>query len=219
MEAHVPDVKTQEGLCDMIALGNFCELGTILDRLSYTKQMDAKDIEECEVARWHYHQFQVWFCKNYTLSVGGTLVRPKLVFHRSLVEFATALVDHKYVHVDEVPLVECCSALELNKRVANFIESEHSELSDCFDRLMTTGHRNFFWGGKTMKIRVRRPDDDLKETGDFDDFEVFAPEDSESEDEDVTMGMPEDGQERSSSEVPLAALSQTKRKAVEPARE
>ena len=74
MEPHVPDVTTPAGLCDLMAVGNLCELGTILDRESYLEEPTADNVEEALVARWRYQQIALWFNRKYTVKIGESLV-------------------------------------------------------------------------------------------------------------------------------------------------
>jgi len=179
---HVPDIMTQAGLCDIIALGNICELGQLLQREFYVGDISAEEMEECTVARWHYRQFQLWFSIHYSMSVGETLIAPLSVFRRSLVEFMAAVVNHKYFHVDEVPPVEGCSDMELNVRVRDQLESEYPELVDCFTDLMAKCHTRFAWSGPAMEIRERQSEDELRESLDFEDFKFFSSNDDGSTD-------------------------------------
>ena len=90
--------------------------------------MDPNVVEECLVARWHYEQIRLWFHRQYTITVGGTMVMPSSVFSRSLVEFMAGLVDQKYLYVEDVLEVAGCLAKELNRRVVTLLRSEFLEL-------------------------------------------------------------------------------------------
>jgi hypothetical protein len=188
-----------------MALGNFCELGLILDRESYKREMGPEEVEECQVARWHYRQIQLWFVSKYSISVGESSVMPSSVFRRSLVEFVAAIVDHKYLYVDEVPVVEGCTATELNLRAWGFVEAEYPELGIAFTNLLAEEHRSFSWTGPDLKISQRQPDDDLTEALDFEDFTLFPPDhtlDPESDEEELSSA--------SSLSVPLRTYGKRK---------
>jgi hypothetical protein len=178
----VPDIMTQAGLCDIIALGNLCELGQLLHWEFYVGEVSAEEMEECTVAWWHYHQFQLWFSTHYSISVGETLITPLSVFQCSLVEFMAAVVNHKYFYVDQVPPVEGCLDMELNVRVRDHLESEYPELVDCLTDLMAKCHTHFAWSGPAMKIRECQSDDELQESLDFEDFNFFSSNDDGSMD-------------------------------------
>jgi hypothetical protein len=210
MDPHFPNIKTQAGLCDIMALGNLCELGTILDRRSYRMDLDFAEVEEFAMARWHYRQFKAWFTDKYKVKVKKALVNPMSVFRRSLVEFMAALVQYKYLYVDKVEAVQGCSALEFNKRVLAFINSEHLELVDAFSRMINDGHGYFTWTGPAMRIKKRKRDDHLKEIIDFEDFRLFQSEASPLDGESVV----DQDLGRSSSEESMSLTkSRNKRKA------
>src|ERR1700675_4285611 len=116
-EPHIPDITTHTRLCDLMALGNLCILSLILDRQSYKNGLTKEEVDEGKEARWHYEQLQMWFSKHYTITIGDWKVRPWSVFDRSLVEFAAAVVNQKYIYVDEAPIGEGCSDSEGNPRV------------------------------------------------------------------------------------------------------
>lgn len=180
----MPDITTQAGLCDIMALGNVCELGKILERASYLGKLDEDYAEECETAGWHYRQFQRWFADNYAIMVGDTLIDPMSVFQRSLVQFALAAENQRYIYNDEYP-VEGCSGFILAHRILSFMELEREELTECFNNLLFTvgggpHDHAFCWTGPAFTIRPRQETDASKETREFEDFQLFGAESSES---------------------------------------
>ena len=54
MSGHLPNVQTEAGLHDVMALGNLCEIGLMLKRALYTEAVDADMVEEWAAACWHY---------------------------------------------------------------------------------------------------------------------------------------------------------------------
>jgi hypothetical protein len=170
MNPHFPDMKTQAGLCDVMALGNICELGTLLDRLSYCSKVGPEEEEECAMARWHYRQVKIWFADKYKIRVKDYFVHPMSVFRRSLVAFMAALVESKYLRADQAPEVQ---ALELKKRVLGFINLDHPELAGAFSRMMDKGGGHFAWAGPSMRIKRRKRAEELVELLDFEDFPLF----------------------------------------------
>jgi len=55
-EWHVPDVCTPSGLLDLIALGNLCELGVLIQRETYSGWVEPEMLEETLVARQQYRK-------------------------------------------------------------------------------------------------------------------------------------------------------------------
>ena len=59
VDAHLPDVTTFTGLCDVMMVGNLCEFGVLMQRRFYEGgDISEDDIEETRMARWRYRQFQ-----------------------------------------------------------------------------------------------------------------------------------------------------------------
>lgn len=188
MEMHVPDIMTVEGFCDIMAVGNLCEMGKLLERPWYTGKLHPDTLEECLSGAWYYRQFQGWFCKHFTILVGETPTKGTSVFQSSLVQFVSAVQEEKYRMHEGVPPVDGCPAPRLHQEICDFISSEHEELMDCLSVMNTMPPSHLGWTGPALTFRHRQEMDTLKEVLDFDDMELFpnrkaANDPSSSEDE------------------------------------
>src|SRR3981189_247432 len=131
---HVPDISTASGLHKVMALGNLCEAGALVQRENYVHGMSAAALEETVIARRRYRELQMWFAWRYTLEICGKVVNPSYAFCKSLATFMAALVVYKGKLEKEVPPVEDCSLKVLTKKVKAFLEAEHEELVHIWER-------------------------------------------------------------------------------------
>jgi hypothetical protein len=187
VEVQVPDITTYQGLRDMMLLGNFCRLGHILERTFYTGSLTLQELEECEVAQWHYLQFTVWFTRNYVVKLDDHLINPMSIFRRSLIEFMAALLLEKQAMEEQVPTVEKCSSVKLEQQLNKFLKSDDASIFDAFHRLVKSGHKYLDWSGSPFEIRKRNPDDGKSERDDFAKSPLFSSAvsgDNHSNDED-----------------------------------
>src|ERR1700677_3058404 len=99
---------TYDGLCDMMALGNFCCLGAMLERTFYSDEMSPEELEECHMAQWNYLQLCVLFAKNHIVKIESRLIRPMSIFRRSLIEFMAAMATEKKIIKKNLPYVLGC---------------------------------------------------------------------------------------------------------------
>src|SRR6202453_2296331 len=126
---HVPDVLTFSGLCDMMLLGNVCELGVLLQWRFYEGgTIPDNDVEECRMARWRYRQFQTWFQSTHVLVVNGRLYKPLAAFCRSLVHFTAAICWHKCKYNNVVPHHTYFTLRILLQACGCFFRDEYPEL-------------------------------------------------------------------------------------------
>ena len=174
MSVHVPDLMTFQGLCNMMALGNLCSLGAILERPYYTGQILEEELQECWVAHWHYLQLCLWFSKNHTIKVEGRFVAPKSIFQRSLVEFMAAVVTEKKMAEEDAPVIPGCSSDDILRCLETFIMAEDEDLLKPFKTLMEQGHHYLDWSSGQFEIETRHPDDAVVESLNFTDFILLA---------------------------------------------
>lgn len=154
---HVPDISSEDGLLDIIAVGNILELHKYMDRRYYagTKKLQASDLEEMTVARWCYRRFQKWFSATYSTMVGDEVVSPMNIFQCTLVEFAAAVVNYKSKYAGQVPLVTGCGTGKVLRNA--FIEYFTSEYPELLDRFKTLADKQetILWSRDRITIRPR----------------------------------------------------------------
>jgi len=171
VDGHVPDVTTFSGLCDMMMLGNVCELGVLMQRRFYEGgNISEDDIEECRMARWRYRQFQTWFQSEHVLVVNGKCYEPMAAFRRSLVEFTAGVCRHKYKFNDKVPHHKNFTGSNLLQVFAKFLKLEYPEMLEAWKDV---GRQRkglvFYWNGPRFEVRLRSALGD--KTGVLDEFE------------------------------------------------
>jgi hypothetical protein len=89
---HIPDITTEEGLLDVIAVGTVIELGFALDHRNYEGGTVAEDeAEEMEAAMSRYRIFIRWYSGRYMLLVDRQWVNPTYIFKKRLAEFAATV--------------------------------------------------------------------------------------------------------------------------------
>jgi hypothetical protein len=67
----------------MMLLGNVCQLGVFMQQNFYEVGHSTEaELEECAMARWRYHQFQVWFQSTHVLVVNRRCYEPMAAFGR-----------------------------------------------------------------------------------------------------------------------------------------
>jgi hypothetical protein len=147
---HLPSLDAS-GLLDVVALGNLCEAGLILQRHCYGVTATPAVIEEAAVARLRYREFQVVIGQDLTVIVDGKEVSLHWVLRRSLVEFMAALVTYKTTMEDQT-LTPGCTSVALKRRVHNFFTTEYPELLGCWKQLVAEGHKAFYWTGPSFTI-------------------------------------------------------------------
>lgn len=157
VDAHVPDVATFSGLCDMMMLGNLCELGVLMQRRFYEGgDISQDDIEESRMARWRYRQFQTWFQSKHVLVLNGSFYEPMAAFRRSLIEFTAGVCRHKHHFNEKVPHHDNFTGKNVVQVLRNFLTLEYPELVKPWKKLSQQNKGwVFFWNGPRFEVRSR----------------------------------------------------------------
>src|ERR1700677_5074383 len=136
---------TYDGLCDMMALGNFCRVGAMVERTFYSDEMSPEELEEFHMVQWIYLQLCVWFAKNHIVKIESRLIRPMLIFHCSLIEFMAAMATEKKIMEKDLPYMPGCSSVKLVEQLEEFLKAEDVDLLIPSQILVTKGHQNLDW--------------------------------------------------------------------------
>jgi hypothetical protein len=186
---HIPDVTTFQGLCDIMMLGNVCELGVFMQRKFFDGATTMEnEVEECGMARWRYRQFQTWFQSRHVLLVNGRCYEPIAAFRRSLVEFMAAVCWHKRGFTGNVPHHKNFTFLNMIYVYARFLRLEYPELLETWKRRVKSREAKvLFWNGPKFEVRLRS-DHDGEVLEEFEDFPVVSGENAMVEgDDDIEM--------------------------------
>jgi hypothetical protein len=178
---HVPDISTFSGLCDIMALGNVCELGVLFQRGFYeAKDLDPMVLEECASARWRYRQFQTSFTRKYTIIIDGEHITPHTVFHHSLLEFMAAITCHELWMGKQVSAVPNLTSKTLVQVFTEFIALEYPELLMALQQLIGQHHSFFYWTGPRFEVELRKAEGPVVEQMDFKDIQLYSRKDVQS---------------------------------------
>lgn len=155
LDPHVPDMSTQEGILDIIALGNLLEFSVALSQQHYAGLLGPEAIAEQNAARWRYRVLMNWFGSKYATLIGDEWIHPSYLVNRLLVEFAAALVVYKRAMVNGAPEVKICDPSSFQDAIAAHLETDHPSLVPVWEELITQTEGLFYWSGPAIKIRER----------------------------------------------------------------
>jgi hypothetical protein len=156
-DPHIPDMSTQSGLMNIIALGNLLELSQVLDRCSYYTGdgIHWKEKHEIALARQRYRFFQDWFTRTHETRVGGETISALCIFRRCLVEFAAAVIVYKEREWAKAqiwdPLMNCTPAA-IRARITSLFESNFPELCAPLQELVAKKAAFLYWTGPPITI-------------------------------------------------------------------
>ena len=204
---HVPDVRSENGLQDVMAIANVLELGTVLDRRSYfVSGIHWAERLEMGAIRSLSRRLLSLIAQNFVFSIDGKQpVPPGIVFQRSLVEFAAAVVVYKE-DMSTVCKTPGCSSVKVRDKMVSLFQANHPELLPKLLSLIEARAQYLSWQGPTLSIVRRTADHSIfrhrklnthvmtanAPLWDFTDFQLFTyavdegPDDNIPED-DVTM--------------------------------
>jgi len=184
LKCHVPDLTTQEGLVDVMAVGNWLELGQLVDKCYYSDDLPPEELEEQRRARLNYGLFRKFFKSRYSVLVGDKLVSPFAFFRRSLVQFITSLVAYKWKAAHVAPAVPGCPPALFQREVEAMLGKQYPEVLPAYKRC--SGKTSYFhWTGPDFSIHPRSPSDGLQEVENFEDFIIFEEVQEANSDEDI----------------------------------
>jgi hypothetical protein len=152
---HIPDVRTENGLMDIIALGNILELATVLDRRCYMSSgLHWTERLEMGASRMMYRQLQSIIALNFVLCVDGQPIRPSAIFQRSLVEFAAAVVVYKE-DMHAARKIPSCSPAKVKEKMVTLFRSNYPELLPNLLGHIDRRSQHLNWTGPTISIMMR----------------------------------------------------------------
>jgi hypothetical protein len=153
---HVPDVLTENGLKDIMAIGNILELATVIDRRCYrSTSLPSKEREEMGLSRSMYRRLQSIIAQKFIVHVQGKPISPFMVFRRSLVEFAAAVVVYKQDREKEVVKIPLCPSTKVKEKMVLFFELNFPELLPRLHLLIDSRTEYLYWTGPKISITKR----------------------------------------------------------------
>jgi len=156
---HVPDVQTENGLKDVMAVGNILELGTVLDRRCYsTAGVHWRELIEMGSSRAMYRRLISIIAQNFVIMVGGKPVLPLVVFARSLVELAATIIVYKEDMESAGHKIPGCSFVKVKDKMVTLFQSNYPELLPKLHSLMESRVESLDWTGPSISITRRTVD-------------------------------------------------------------
>jgi hypothetical protein len=153
---HVPNVRTADGLKDIMAIGNILELATVLDRRNYSAStIHWTELLEMGSSRSMYRRLQSFIARKFVITVGEQPVLPMVVFGRSLVHFAAAVVVYKEDMESVGHKFAGCSGTKVKEKMVALFESNHPELLPRLLLLIESRAEYLDWTGPPISITKR----------------------------------------------------------------
>jgi hypothetical protein len=183
---HIPDITTQEGLLDVIMVGNMLEFASAFSFKYFGSKPPADVIEERNVAMWRYRLFQGWFNRRYILDIGGAGLNPCYLFNRSLLQFGAAICC--YMRRWEKKVFLGITAKQVTGIVLDHIRNEWQDLLVAFEKTLkddSTKSNWFTWKGPTFRIFRRDESQVWTEMLDWPEDPVYTAISGTEDDEDV----------------------------------
>lgn len=155
----MPDIRTVDGLLDIIAVGCILEYATALDRDRYLPHYDPEknipQLTEEGHARMRFRVIMKTFSIRYTTAIGGMIVHPSYIWNRILVRFGAALVTYMRTAQATAPKVKGVHAASVSRAVQAHLLSDHPHLVPCFEQDLKDKPTALSWEGPQISITPR----------------------------------------------------------------
>lgn len=159
--AHVPDMRTPEGLADVLALGCVLEFATPLRRDRYGRGYDAssdavaRDLEEENLARTWFRVIMKTFATKYFLVIKGAIIHASYIWEYVLVGFAAAVVTHMHNKMAAVELEEGRTAETVSDAFSWHLGQDYPHLVQPFMTALadTPARTSLTWNGPPIEIK------------------------------------------------------------------
>lgn len=164
-DAHIPDMRTQDGFLDVVTLGCVLELNTPLDRARYNERHDPSSpqaraaITQENQARTMFRVLMKVFSTKYTIQVEGQLVHPSCVWHAVLVSFAVGIVNCITTKAHKLVFEPGVSPAAVRVAVRDHFRRDHPHLVDSFDARLDLHKQDVHlsWQGPAFDV-IRKGD-------------------------------------------------------------
>jgi hypothetical protein len=147
--AHIPDITTHQGLCDVMILGNIIEFTPMLLSKSDKKVPNPQITEEEDVARWKYRRFIKWFQSKYMVLIGKSPCNAWKVFDQSFAHFAATVSNYKYKWLKDNR--NMCHP----KNILEFLRQDWPHLVSLVSELQAAGTPTLGWTGPQITVTRR----------------------------------------------------------------
>lgn len=162
---HIPDIRHEVGLLDVVALGCVLEFATALNRFRYHSKYDAddqgaiQDLEQESLSRTFFRVIMKTFGHRYVLNIGGALVHPAHVWQSILVRFAVVIVGYMNLKAKEVRKEPGLTPEALEKQLRLHFQTDYPHLLPAFNAALSDAPvpLELLWDGPTIKV-IQRTD-------------------------------------------------------------
>lgn len=160
---HIPDMREEEGLLDVIVLGCVLEFATALNRFCYTQSYNPddedtiKDMEQEHLSRTFFRAIMKAFGSRYTLTLDRALVHPTHLWQSIMVRFAVVIVGYMKAKAKEVRKEPGFTPKALEKQLRLHFQTDHPHLLPAFNAALDDSPRpcELIWDGPTIKVIQR----------------------------------------------------------------
>lgn len=158
--AHIPDLSTEDGLLDTVALGCVLELATPLSQDRYATDYDPTNDEnwfefnEEARARTWFRVIMKKFAIKYATIIDGCVVHPSYIWQYCLVGFAAAFLTHINAKDEEVKPVPGRTPEKVTEALRWHFQREHPHLVGAFDAAIQgpEPRTSLTWNGPKIQI-------------------------------------------------------------------
>lgn len=160
-DAHVPEIVTQEGLLDVIAVGCILEFASVLNRDYYSGRYDPEDEDTIAVsveaahARTRFRVIMKTFAARYTTVIGEHVVHPSYIWNRLLVQFGAAIVTYMQKKTRVAVKSAGVTAPKISAAVKLHLQTDHPHLLVPFQRELKVKPTALTWDGPPIQIIPR----------------------------------------------------------------
>lgn len=157
----MPDILTQEGLLDVIAVGCVLEFASALNRDIYSGNYDEDDDEtiainvEAAHARTRFRVIMKTFAARFTTVIGEQMVHPSYIWNRILVQFGAAMVTYMQKKATVVVQSPGVSHQTISAAVKLHLQTDHPHLVAPFQRELKAKATALTWSGEAIQVVPR----------------------------------------------------------------
>lgn len=165
-DAHVPDMRTQDGLLDVIAVGCVLEFTTALSRSRYHPSYDP-NTDEARALRVQENQGREWFRvvmkvfgAKYQIFTNNNIVPVATIWQSALVRFAVAVVWHMHERRDSDPTAPGVTLEAVADALRLHLHEDHPHLVPAFEAGINGAPMTFLsWptGQYPLEVVPKRP--------------------------------------------------------------
>lgn len=160
-DPHVPDITTQDGLLDIIAVGCVLEFADALNHDRYSGEYDGENPDtiamnvEAAHARSRFRVIMKTFGAQYTTIIGNRIVHPSYIWNRILVQFGAAMVTYMRQKAPVVVPSRTFTHQAIAQAVKTHLLSDHPHLVIPFEKELALNPGALTWNSSPIEVIPR----------------------------------------------------------------